>query len=333
MRALVALVAATAGLTLAGTAQFQAVTDPEQVQTEDLQRERSNLQHVCDKDKQVVEHFKDTNEEGVLDDAIRIATSSYEDCVELLNLMDELIAQSKSSVPSAFQPSPDQIDELAHSYDDNDLDRPSRSAASAGNADHMNELMHSDDDNDRNPSSKSVTSTDNADHVNEPVPPIGDNGDPKPPTSTSTTPSPGADLGVSRYANDDDDHRPWYLNEKAKPATFKEALGAERDLVGANDPGWRKMGPKNVCAALQAVEVSCDFNTLRTLLRFLSINGQGPFLSDRAVVRSCTSEDCFVGRTAQNKRLAAAVRGNARLFREGDLTAEAVQGNWSAKRE
>ena len=69
---------------------------------------------------------------------------------------------------------------------------------------------------------------------------------------------------------------------------------------------------------------------------FLTVNGKGLFPAHSGTNPYCTEyraddvfpDDCFIGHPPQNDMLAAAVLKNMKLFKNGDITAEAVQKNW-----
>ena len=98
-----------------------------------------------------------------------------------------------------------------------------------------------------------------------------------------------------------------------------------------------------MCAALKSVRLPCDYNTRSDLTMFLAFYGKGLFPAAGGTNPYCTvahhadmkargletaPENCFIGRPIQNKMLAEAVRRNAKLFRNGDLTADDVKKRW-----
>ena len=130
----------------------------------------------------------------------------------------------------------------------------------------------------------------------------------------------------------------WYQKGfgKGVPTTFKAALKDNRELLGADNSNRRGHGGgEKVCAALRAVQISCDYNTRLTLSRFLALYGKGLFPASGGSNPYYTEhrtddglDDGFIGQPKQNEILAQAVTRNAKLFVGGDITAEAVKYRW-----
>jgi len=134
---------------------------------------------------------------------------------------------------------------------------------------------------------------------------------------------------------------PWY-ERGLNPKSLKEAIEAEKSFLGASNPFW-KGHPANpaTCNALKDVGLTCDYNTRVTLSTFLTVNGKGLFpamgktnpyvFDDNGKLwedRSDRPDDVYIGAAVQNPMLAAAVRKNANLFKNGDITADDVQNRW-----
>lgn len=137
----------------------------------------------------------------------------------------------------------------------------------------------------------------------------------------------------------DQSENAWYHRDYAKPrpTTLKAALASTRRFLGYGNVGWKMQGDANVCAALKEVGVACDYNTRGDLTMFLAVNGKAlfpwqgktnPWVTDDTLIKLGFPDDVFVGRPAQNKEIAAAVRRNAKLFKNGDLTADDVKTKW-----
>jgi hypothetical protein len=133
----------------------------------------------------------------------------------------------------------------------------------------------------------------------------------------------------------------WYDKGYAKPVptTLKAALAADKEL-SADSPHWKPKpgasGLREICAALNAVKLSCDYNTRYAISQFLTFYGKGLFPAAAGTNPYCTPEperegrlnDCFIGRPQQNEMLARAIRNNRHLFKDGDISAEAVRRDW-----
>ncbi|MEI6479387.1 MAG: hypothetical protein WCO21_00965 [bacterium] len=129
---------------------------------------------------------------------------------------------------------------------------------------------------------------------------------------------------------------PWYRG-KNPPVTFSAALSADREFLGVNHRGWRmRASNAMLCGAMESVGLPCDFNTRFSLSLFLTVNGKGlfpasgrtnPYFSE---YRSSDPlpNDGYIGLPRQNEILAAAIRRNAHLFKNGDLSAKAVRSDW-----
>jgi hypothetical protein len=133
---------------------------------------------------------------------------------------------------------------------------------------------------------------------------------------------------------------------KPMPTTLKAAIAAEKELLGADNRFWKPVnaqGLQKVCSAFKAVQLSCDYNTRVVVSMFLAVNGKGLFPAaggtnpyytaaerEREVKMGTDTspDDAFIGHPPQNDMLAAAVLKNAKLFQNGDLTAEAVKNSW-----
>jgi len=138
----------------------------------------------------------------------------------------------------------------------------------------------------------------------------------------------------------------WYdaLYAKPRPTTFRAALAAEKEFLAGN-PYWKEVnapGLVKVCKALHDVQVACDYNTRGTITMFLAFYGKSLFPAaggtnpyftaadrERELARGDADPDnVFIGHPPQNDMLAAAVRKNAALFKNGDISAETVKKFW-----
>ncbi|HEY0010813.1 MAG TPA: hypothetical protein VGB97_02765 [Candidatus Paceibacterota bacterium] len=127
---------------------------------------------------------------------------------------------------------------------------------------------------------------------------------------------------------------PWYDQEKL-PTDFNGVMADERRFHGAGDKSFRHMADAQTCAAMRSVGLSCDYITRSALAMFLAMNGKDPVPPSGKTNPYCADNptdtpphNCFIGRPAQNKLLREGVRRNARLFRDGNLTAEDVRTKW-----
>lgn len=125
----------------------------------------------------------------------------------------------------------------------------------------------------------------------------------------------------------------WYeWPANIRPTTLKAAIMAEKDFLGTDHPDWKPIanapGLKNVCAALNAVHLTCDYNTRGTISMFLTVNGKGlfpasggtnPYHAKYYAMYPDLPDDGFIGTAEQNKMLCNAVLRNAKLFKDGDL--------------
>jgi hypothetical protein len=145
-------------------------------------------------------------------------------------------------------------------------------------------------------------------------------------------------------SSDSSDRKTWYEGYSTpKPATLRQAIQADREFLGASNPYWKEVvspGLKEICAAMHTVRLTCDYNTRVTLSLFLSVNKKGlfpaaggtnPYYTEhereihKTVLKVEWPDDGFIGHPPQNQMLAAAVRKNTHLFKDGDLTADAVK--------
>lgn len=140
-------------------------------------------------------------------------------------------------------------------------------------------------------------------------------------------------------ASADDRAKVWYEKgyDKAVPTTFKTAIAVDKAFLGEDNPYWKGHGGgAKVCAALKAVQISCDYNTRSGLSMFLAFNGKALFPAaggTNPYVKEYRADevfpdDGFIGQPKQNEMLAQAVIRNAKLFKNGDITAEAVKKQW-----
>lgn len=137
------------------------------------------------------------------------------------------------------------------------------------------------------------------------------------------------------------DRKVWYEKgyDGPVPTTLLAAIAAKKDFLGASNPYWKPVtapGLRKVCAALKAVKLTCDYNTRITVSMFLTVNGKGlfpasggtnPYFTERSA-DDVFPDDGFIGHPPQNDMLAAAILKNVKLFKNDDLTAEAVQKFW-----
>lgn len=88
-----------------------------------------------------------------------------------------------------------------------------------------------------------------------------------------------------------------------------------RSYISADDPGWNRMVDPEVCAAMKFVGIArCSENNFTGLSGFLDLNG-----------KSLVTKD-MIGKPTkvQNRAIADAIRRNAALFADGNLTAAAA---------
>ncbi len=145
-------------------------------------------------------------------------------------------------------------------------------------------------------------------------------------------------LTTLHLASADDRPKTWYEKGYEGPEiiTLSDAIRAEKAFLGPNNRAWSMRGDTKVCAALEAVKLPCDYNTRCVLSHFLTLNGKGlfpasgrtnPYFSEHRPDDGFP-DDYFIGQSAQNAMLAAAIRRNAKLFVNGDITAKSVRENW-----
>jgi hypothetical protein len=140
----------------------------------------------------------------------------------------------------------------------------------------------------------------------------------------------------------------WYERgyPKPVPTTLKAALAISKEQSPGNrfwEPVTNAPGLREICAALNAINISCDYNTRYEVSQFLAFYGKGLFPAAGGTNPYCTTEsrerrvrdgtdnrpdDCFIGRPQQNKMLADAIRKNRALFKNGDISVEAVRKSW-----
>lgn len=114
--------------------------------------------------------------------------------------------------------------------------------------------------------------------------------------------------------------RIWWERD-VKPATLKEAIAEEARRLGADNVGYRMQGDKNICAVMRQVGLACDYNTRVDLSMFLTVNGKGLFPWPEYP----SYPDRYSGSVEQNIALRRAIERNKHLFKNGDLTVEAVK--------
>lgn len=140
---------------------------------------------------------------------------------------------------------------------------------------------------------------------------------------------------------DDQDQKVWYEKgfEGTVPTTLKVAIEADRAYLGVYSTFWKPVygpGTKKVCNALKAVGVTYDYNTRYAITTFLAFYGKSVFPASGGTNSCCTEADpnskmpdnVFSGTLHQNNLLAASIKRNAALFKEGDLTADDVKNRW-----
>jgi len=128
---------------------------------------------------------------------------------------------------------------------------------------------------------------------------------------------------------------PWYMNGE-RPATLSEALSKEKEYLGEDNPGYTVLAGVSICDAFVEVGLSCDYNTRLTLSNFLTACEKGLFPATARTNPFCSPndsyvkqfDDCYIGTAQQNLMLLDAIRRNAGLFKNGDLTAEDVRAKW-----
>ena len=132
----------------------------------------------------------------------------------------------------------------------------------------------------------------------------------------------------------------WYMRDP-KPTTLSEALAVEKVFLGNDNSGYRMPANAETCSLFKKVGLPCDYNTRCTVSMFLTVNGKGLFpakgktnpyvFDDKGEVWPSSHnepDDVYIGTATQGKILIDAVRRNAALFKNGDLTAEDVRTKW-----
>lgn len=127
----------------------------------------------------------------------------------------------------------------------------------------------------------------------------------------------------------------WYKSDEM-PLSIKAALAADKEFLGANNPGYSMKANARLCAPLRTVAYPCDYNSRATLSMFLTVHGKGLFpaaagTSPRYAVYDPGSgfpDDSYDGTKEQNEMLRRAVLRNAVLFKNGDLSAQDVKQHW-----
>ncbi len=126
---------------------------------------------------------------------------------------------------------------------------------------------------------------------------------------------------------------PWYQKDQ-KPTTLKSVFAEDANFLGDTNPGYLMMGSAKLCATLWNVKVPCDYNSRFGLSMFLTVNGKGLFPASSGTNPHYTEaipgrpDDGFIGTAKQNAMLRAAVAKNALLFKDGDLTVDALK-DWN----
>ena len=131
------------------------------------------------------------------------------------------------------------------------------------------------------------------------------------------------------------DRTPWYEKDP-KPATLRAAFAEDMRFLGADNPGYRMVAGGALCEALRKVKLPCDYNARSSLSMFLAVNGKGLFPAAGGTnpyhnppkAGDPRPDDGYIGRSVQNKMMLEALRRNAHLFKNGDLTASAVKTRW-----
>jgi len=116
---------------------------------------------------------------------------------------------------------------------------------------------------------------------------------------------------------------PWECQNPV-PRTLTEAVQADLDFHGGDHPGYHTGQGGVVCTPLTAVGMACNYGLRGVLTSFVAVYGQTLFPSQYGD----WPNDGYHGTAQQNEELARALRRNAPLLADGELTAEEVANNW-----
>jgi len=114
---------------------------------------------------------------------------------------------------------------------------------------------------------------------------------------------------------------PWDCREEtanslSQAIRYDLEFSGGREQMGQNSPACK--------ALIKAGLATCDYNVRITLVGFLTMYGVDLFPSNDTSYESGPGSTAYSGTADQNAVLIDAVRRNAKLFADGDLTAEEV---------
>jgi len=126
--------------------------------------------------------------------------------------------------------------------------------------------------------------------------------------------------------------------KSAKSApSLKAWMQKEKQRLGADNPGYRMEGPKDLCDVMKSSGLGCTYNDRGDLVQYLFAQGvdlfpceggSNPYTRDMCGKMDINKKNDgfhnFVGRPIQNKMLKESIVKNRALFRNGDLTAAAA---------
>lgn len=138
------------------------------------------------------------------------------------------------------------------------------------------------------------------------------------PEDASSAPTSGLTLQLAVEEPPPAPWIPWY-DRTPPPQSLSAVLAIDRGRRERGSLGYLMVASGELCEAMRAAQLACDYDTRYALVQFLLVNGKP--------IRGIDAMYSYTGKPIENRRLTDAIQRNLPLFQD-DLTAEEVRHLW-----